>query len=126
MHKTRRLIDVNGASSQMFLILSSLITLGSESQIYVFKQCQSNTQISGGWGGGVGEGGSIRRSQNLETVVFFSGKKLHKALRSVQFLASFFSFHFEILCYPVCGEKIIRPLASQNSVKLGEKSTSNF
>ena len=61
--------------------------------------------------------GSMRRSQNLE--------KLHKALRSVQFLASFISFYFEILSYLVCGEKIIR-LASKNSVKLDEKSTSDF
>ena len=44
-------------------------------------------------------------------------KKLHKALRSVQFLASFTSFYFEILSYLACGEKIIR-LASKNSVKL--------
>ena len=52
-------------------------------------------------------------------------KKLHKALRSVQFLASFISFYFEILCYLACGEKIIR-LASKNSVKLNEKSASDF
>ena len=52
-------------------------------------------------------------------------KKLHKALRSVQFLASFISFYFEILSYLACGEKIIR-LASKNSVKLDEKSASNF
>ena len=48
-------------------------------------------------------------------------KKLHKALRSVQFLASFISFYFEILSYLTCGEKIIR-LASKNSVKLNKKS----
>ena len=52
---------------------------------------------------------------------FFSEKKIHKALRSVQFLASFISFYFEILSYFACGEKIIR-LASKNSVKLDEKS----
>ena len=84
--------------------------------ISVFKQCQSNTQMS------VVvviffEGGSMRRSLNLE--------KLHKALRSVQFLASFISFYFEILSYLACGEKIIR-LASKNSVRLGEKSASDF
>ena len=56
---------------------------------------------------------------------FFSEKKLHKALRSVQFLASFISFYFEILSYLACGEKIIR-LASKNSVKLDEKSASDF
>ena len=52
-------------------------------------------------------------------------KKLHEALRSVQFLASFISFYFEILTYLACGEKIIR-LASKNSVKLDEKSASDF
>ena len=56
---------------------------------------------------------------------FFSEKKLHKALRSVQFLASFISFYFEILSYLACGEKIIR-LASKNSVKWDEKSASDF
>ena len=60
----------------------------------------------------------MRRSQNLE--IFSVKKKLHKALRSVQFLASFTSFYFEILSYLACGEKIIR-LASKNSVKLDEK-----
>ena len=53
------------------------------------------------------------------------GKKLHKALRLVQFLASLISFYFEILSYLACGEKIIR-LASKNSVKLNEKSASDF
>ena len=38
---------------------------------------------------------------------FFSAKKIHKALRSVQFLASFISIYFEILSYLACGEKII-------------------
>ena len=57
---------------------------------------------------------------------FFSEKKiLHKALSSVQLLTSFISFYFEILSYLACGEKIIR-LASKNSVKLGEKSASDF
>ena len=57
---------------------------------------------------------------------FFSGKKkLHKALCLVQFLASFISFYFEIVSYLACGEKIIR-LASKNSVKLNEKSASDF
>ena len=66
-------------------------------------------------------GGSMRRSQNLE----ISEKKLHKALGSVQFLASFTSFYFEILSYLACGEKIIR-LASKNSMKLDQKSASYF
>ena len=55
----------------------------------------------------------------------FGEKKIHKAFRSVQFLASFISFYFEILSYLACGEKIIR-LASKNSVKLDEKSASGF
>ena len=64
------------------------------------------------------------RSQNLE--IFFSvKKKLHKALCSVQYLASLISFYFEILSYLPCGEKIIR-LASINTVKLDEKSASDF
>ena len=43
MQETRRLMDENSVSFQMFLILLSFITFGSESQIYVFKQCQNNT-----------------------------------------------------------------------------------
>ena len=59
MQKTRRLIDENIVSFQMFFILLSFIALGSESQISVFKQCQSNTKMSvsffwRGWGGGGG------------------------------------------------------------------------
>ena len=42
MHKTRRLMDEDSISFQMFLILLSFTTLGSERQITVFKQCQSN------------------------------------------------------------------------------------
>ena len=61
----------------------------------------------------------MRRNQN------FSEQKLHKALRSVQFLASFISFYFEILSYLSCSEKIIR-LVSKDSVKLDEKSASDF
>ena len=64
----------------------------------------------------------MRRSQYLEIKLI---KKLHKALCSVQFLASFISFYFKILFYLACGEKIIR-LASKNSVKLDEKSASDF
>ena len=55
MQKTRRLLDENSVSFQMFLILLSFITLGSESQISVFKQCQRNAQMSvfiSLWGGG--------------------------------------------------------------------------
>ena len=36
-------MDENSVSFQMFLILLSFITPGSESQISVFKQSQSNT-----------------------------------------------------------------------------------
>ena len=59
----------------------------------------------------------MRRSQNLEIVVFSVKKQLYTAHRSVQFLESFTSFYFEILSYLARGEKIIR-LASKNSVKL--------
>ena len=43
MQKARRLVDENSVSFQKFLILLSSITLGSESQIPVFKESQSNT-----------------------------------------------------------------------------------
>ena len=56
---------------------------------------------------------------------FLSEKKIHKALHLVQFLTSFISFYFEILFYLACGEKITG-LASKNSVKLDEKSASDF
>ena len=68
----------------------------------------------------------MRRSQNFEIVPFSVKKRTaYVAFRSVQFLASFISFYFEILSYLACGEKIIK-LASKNSVKLCEKSTTNF
>ena len=67
----------------------------------------------------------MHRSQNLGIVVFSVEKILRKALHSVQFLASFISFYFEILSYLACGEKMIR-LASKNSMKLDEKSDSDF
>ena len=67
----------------------------------------------------------MHRSQNLEIVNFSVIKQLHKALRSVQFLASFTSFYFEILFILACSEKIIR-LASKNSVKLDPKSASDL
>ena len=62
----------------------------------------------------------MRRSQKVEIVVFSVKKQLHKAFRSVQILASFTSFYFEILSYLACGEKITR-MASKNSVKLDPK-----
>ena len=43
MQKAGRLMDENSVSFQMFLILLSSITLGSESQIPVFKEGRSNT-----------------------------------------------------------------------------------
>ena len=89
MQKTRRLIEENSVSFQMFLILLSFIAVGSESQISVFKQCQSNTHMSVFFGGG----GEHAQKQ----------KKLHTALRLVQFLASFISFYFKILSYFACG-----------------------
>ena len=66
-------MDVNSISFQMFLLMLSFIILGLESQISVFKQCQSNTHMSDIFK----REGSIRISQNLET------------FRSVQFLTSF-------------------------------------
>ena len=52
-------MDENSVSFQMFSILLSFSALDSESQISVFKQCQSNTQFSGCFlffGGGRGGG----------------------------------------------------------------------
>ena len=45
-------MDENSVSFQMILILLYFITLGSESQISYFKQCQSNTQMFGSSFGG--------------------------------------------------------------------------
>ena len=108
-------MDKNSVCFQMFLILLSSITLGSESQIPVFKEGQSNTQKPVLFCFFV-------RGEHAQKPV---KKKLHKALRWVQFLASFTSFYFEILSYLACAEKIIRQ-ASKNSVKLDEKSASDF
>ena len=68
MQKIRRLMDENSVSFQMFLIILSFITLGSESQISVFKQCQSNTQMSGFFWGGRGRGG--RRRECAEAIIW--------------------------------------------------------
>ena len=77
MQKTRRLMDENSVSFQMFLFLLSFITLCSESQISVFKQCQSNTQMSVlffiFW---LGE-----HAQKPKFGVKKVKKKIHKALR---------------------------------------------
>ena len=130
MQKARLLTDEKSVSFQLFLRLLSSITLCSEkpnsrvqrrSEQYL-KVCFCFVCLCGKEGGG---GGSMRRSQNLEIVVFSVIKQLHKALRSVQFLASFTSFYFEILSFLAFGEKIIR-LASKNSVKLDQKSASDL
>ena len=65
---------------------------------------------------------STREASLLSKI--FSVKKMHMALRLVQFLTSFNSFYFEILFYLACGEK--DKLASKNSVQLGQKSNSDF
>ena len=116
-------MDENSVPFQMFLILLSSITLGSESQIPVFKEGQSNTLKPVLFCFFVR--GEHAQKPKFGDVVFSVKKKLHKALRSVQFLASFISFYFEILSYLACGEKMIR-LASKNSVNLAEKSASDF
>ena len=77
-------------------------------------------QYSDVWGGFLGGGGRACAEAKI-----WRKEELHKALRSVLFLASSISFYFEILSYLACGDKIIR-LASKNSVKLGEKSASDF
>ena len=127
MQKARHLMDENSVSFQMFVILLYSITLGSESQFTVFRQCLSNT-----WQSGLlfffslfPTGGAWAEAKIWRWLFFQWKKKLHKALCLVQFLASFISFYFEIVSYLACGEKIIR-LASKNSVKLNEKSASDF
>ena len=45
----------------------------------------------------------MRRSQDFGD--FLVKKKLHTALRSVQFLASFICFYSEILSYLACSER---------------------
>ena len=78
-------MDENSVWFQMFLIQLSFITLGSESQICLFMQCQSNIWLFFGGGGG----------------------------GSIQFFASFISFCLEKLSYLACGEKIIRVASSK-------------
>ena len=75
-------------------------------------------QLGAGGGGG-------RHAQKPKIGNYFSVKKrLHKAPCSVQFLASFISFYFEILSYLTCSENMVR-LASKNSMRLDEKSASD-
>ena len=79
-------MDEISVSFQMVLILLSFLALGSESQISVFKQCQSSTQMS------VFLRGSVYRSQN-------SLKKLHAALARFNF--SRLSLAFILKYYPI-------------------------
>ena len=55
----------------------------------------------------------------------WSEKNFIRHFARFNFLASFISFYFEILSYLACGIKKIR-LAYKSSVKLNEKSTSDF
>ena len=117
MQKARCLTDENNISFQMFLILLSFYyTLFRKPNSPV--QRRSEQYLEACFVLFVCTGGACAEAKIWR-------KKLHKALRSVQFLVSFTSFYFEILSYLACGEKIIR-LASKNSVKLDEKSASDF
>ena len=122
-------MDENSVSSQIFLILLSVITpLVQNVQLNFCIQAMSKQYSDvccfllffggGGWG-------EHAQKPKFGDSRFLSEKKPHKALRSIQFLASFISFYFEILSYLACGVKKIR-LASKSSVKLNEKSTSDF
>ena len=65
-----------GSWRKMFLILLSFTTLGSESQISVFKQSQSYTQMSGFffcWVGGGGGGGEAEKACTEAKI--WNGKK---------------------------------------------------
>ena len=66
MQKTRRLMDETSISFQMFLILLSFLILHlvQKAKVSVFEQCQSNSQMFGGFF--FLRGGSMLRSQNLE------------------------------------------------------------
>ena len=64
-------MDVNSISFQMFLLMLSFIILGSESQISVFKQCQSNTQMSDIFKGGGGHPHKPKFGDTALRSVFF-------------------------------------------------------
>ena len=113
-------MDESSVSFHMFLIPLSFITLGSKSQISVYM-CSSTVKAIVRYLGFFSGGEHAQKPKFREK----SEKKIHKALRSVQLLASFISFYFEILSYLACGEKIIR-LAPKSSVKFGEKLASDF
>ena len=93
-------MDENSVSFQMFFkILLSFITLGSENQISVFKECQSNTlRCLVIWGGVGGGDGSMRRRQNLEK--FFSKRK-NFIRRFAWFNFSRLSLAFILKYYPI-------------------------
>ena len=88
MQKTRRLMDENS-------VFLKCITLGSESQISVFKQCQGNTQMSGCFWFFFLGGGGMRRSQN-----FFS-EKMNFIRRFIRFNFPRLSLAFILKYYPI-------------------------
>ena len=115
MQKARLLTDENSVSFRMFLISCLLLHFVQKAKFPCSKKI-----------------GAILRSLFLFCLFVRGGggehaqkPNFHKILRSVQFLASFTSFYFEILSYLACGEKIIR-LASKTSVKLDQKSARDF
>ena len=123
-------MDKNSVSFQMYLILLSFIAVGLKSQISIDQVTLYSSNVKGilrflgllfFWGGGArGPGGA-------EGVAYAEAKKkMHTAPRSVQFLTSFISFiskYYPVL-HVVKGQ--LTRVASKNSVKLGEKSTSDF
>ena len=107
-------MDDNSVSFQMFLILLSFITLGSERQISVFNNVKAILRCLllfwRGGGGACAEAGIFSLKKNfIRHFARFNFSRLSLALVS--------KYH----PYLACGEKIIR-LASKNSEKLGEKS----
>ena len=85
-------MDETSVSFEMFIILLSFIALGSESQIFVFKQCRSNTQMSGlfflgggGWGGGACAEAKIWRKKSQKSCIrhFARLNFLHLSLASI-------------------------------------------
>ena len=82
-------MDENSVSFQMFLILFLLLHLVQKAKFL----CSSNVKaiLRCLFGGGACAEAKICR------VIFSVKNNLHKALCSVQFLASFISFYFEIL-----------------------------
>ena len=83
-------MDQNSISFQMFPILLSSITLGSENQIPVFKEGQSNTKKSVLFCFFV-PGGSMRRSQKVKKKNFI--RHLARFNFSRLSLASILKYH---------------------------------